>query len=78
MALHLRYIWGGNDGRVAAKMIRVGTFALHEVAQWCDGGGKRARERLKRGLFWMFENGVAVLLLHYLYIAEIASVYRRS
>ena len=39
---------------------------------------KRARERLKGGLFWIFENGVAVLLLHYLYIAEIASVYRRS
>lgn len=39
---------------------------------------KRARERLKRGLLGMFENGVAVLLLHYLYIAEIASVYRES
>lgn len=31
MALHLGYIWGQNDGRVAAKMIRVGTFGLHEV-----------------------------------------------
>ena len=39
---------------------------------------KRARERLKRGLFWMFENGVAVWLLHLLYIDEIASVYRES
>lgn len=75
MALHLGYIWGRNDGRVAAKMIRVGTFALREVAQWCE---KRARERLKRGLFWMFENGVAAWLLHLLYIDEISSVYRRS
>lgn len=44
MALHLGYIWGRNDGRVAVKMIRVGTFALHEVAQWCDGG-RKGRER---------------------------------
>ena len=40
MALHLGYIWGQNDGSVAAKMIRVGTFGLHEVAQWCAGSIK--------------------------------------
>ena len=43
-----RYIWvtfgGENDGRVAAKMIRVGTFALREVAQWC-AGSKKGREK---------------------------------
>ena len=44
MALHLGYIWGRNDGRVAAKMIRVGTCALREVAQWCDGG-RKGREK---------------------------------
>lgn len=40
MALHLGYIWGQNDGRVAAKMIRVGTFGLHECA-----GSKKGREK---------------------------------
>ena len=39
-----RYIWRQNDGRVAAKMIRVGTFGLHEVAQWC-AGSKKGREK---------------------------------
>ena len=45
------------------------------MVRWWE---KRARERLKRGLFGMFENGVAAWLLHLLYIDEIASVYRRS
>ena len=44
MALHLGYIWGEIWGRAAAKMIRVGTFGLHEVAQWC-AGSKKGRER---------------------------------
>ena len=45
------------------------------MVRWWE---KRARERLKRGLLGMFENGVAAWLLHLLYIDEIASVYRRS
>ena len=44
MALHLGYIWGRNDGRVAAKMIRVGTFGAME-------GEKGAREA-KKGVIW--------------------------
>ncbi len=31
-----RYIWRQNDGRVAAKMIRVGTVSLHIVTDWVD------------------------------------------
>lgn len=49
MALHLGYIWGRNDGRVAAKMIRVGTFALHGVHNGAMEGEKGAREA-KKGL----------------------------
>ena len=51
MALHLRYIWRRNDGRVAAKMIRVGTFALHEVANGAMEGKKGAREAKKGAYF---------------------------